>query len=100
MGTRRLKMKESDRGVVMSEELDKFGIKALVSEDKIVISEGKPVEPKSSACSHNDHRIVMALSLLLSVTGGRLTGEQAVNKSFPDFFETIKNLGVEFQYEE
>ena len=37
----------------------------------------------------------MALSLLLSRTGGILEGAQAVRKSFPDFFERIRTLGIE-----
>ena len=34
-GTRRLRMKESDRGVAMAQELKKFGIEVLVEENKI-----------------------------------------------------------------
>ena len=43
---------------------------------------------------HNDHRIVMALSLLLSITGGEIEGCEAVCKSYPDFFKDIKKLGI------
>ena len=38
---------------------------------------------------------VMAMRLLLSRLGGEIEGAEAVNKSYPDFFENIKNLGIE-----
>ena len=39
-------------------------------------------------------RIVMALSVLCARTGGTIEGAEAVNKSFPDFFERLKDLNV------
>ena len=46
---------------------------------------------------HNDHRIVMAMSVILTKTGGVLNGTQAVRKSYPSFFEEIKRLGAEVE---
>ena len=46
-------------------------------------------------CGHNDHRIVMAMSVILSKTGGEIDGAEAVRKSYPGFFEDIKRLGAE-----
>jgi 3-phosphoshikimate 1-carboxyvinyltransferase len=45
---------------------------------------------------HNDHRIVMALSVLASIADGPVVMEgcEAVNKSYPDFFEDLKKTGV------
>jgi 3-phosphoshikimate 1-carboxyvinyltransferase len=47
--------------------------------------------------SHNDHRVAMALSVLLSLTGGELTRAEAVRKSWPDYFEAIRSLGIEVE---
>lgn len=96
-GTKRLKIKESDRGAVMCTELAKFGIESVYEDNRIEIKASKlkaPVEPVSGA---NDHRIVMAFSLLLSLVGGGIEGAQAVRKSFPDFFERISELGIEVE---
>ncbi len=93
-GTARLKIKESDRAAAMKEELSKFGIQTRIYENSVVIKKGEPCAPKETLCGHNDHRIVMALALLLSKTGGSISGAQAVKKSYPDFFEVIKNLGI------
>ena len=43
----------------------------------------------------NDHRIVMAMSVILSKTGGSINGVEAVRKSYPKFFEDIIKLGAE-----
>ena len=94
MGTARLKIKESDRANAMKQELEKFGIKVEVSENDVTIFGGQLVKPKETLCGHNDHRIVMALSLLCSVTGGSISEAESVAKSYPDFFEKIKSLGI------
>lgn len=93
-GTRRLKIKESDRAAAMAEELLKFGVKTEIFENSVRITSSGINAPKKVLDGHNDHRIVMALSLLCSVTGGTVEGAEAVNKSFPDFFERIAELGV------
>lgn len=94
-GTARLKIKESDRGAAMAAELEKLGVFCSVEEDAIRIPGGCLRAPRAPLSGHNDHRVVMALSLLLSRVGGTMTGAQATAKSFPDFFETVKALGLE-----
>jgi 3-phosphoshikimate 1-carboxyvinyltransferase len=41
----------------------------------------------------------MALSLLLSVTGGAIDGAEAVRKSYPDFFTVLQSLGIEVDFD-
>lgn len=96
-GTQRLKIKESDRAQAMREELLKVGVEALVFENSVRVKKSELKAPTEAICSHNDHRIVMAMALLLTKTGGAIEGAQAVEKSFPDFFETIKKLGIEME---
>ncbi len=93
-GTKRLKMKESDRAQVMKEELQKFGADITVNENEVIVKKRKLHEPLEILDGHNDHRIVMSLSVLLSRFGGQIKGAQAVGKSFPDFFEKIASLGI------
>lgn len=95
--TRRLKIKESDRGAVMAEELAKFGIKVDLSENEVYVHKSTPKTPRSVLCGHNDHRIVMALSVLATVTGGVIDGIEAVDKSYPNFFSDLKSLGVKYE---
>lgn len=93
-GTRRLKIKESDRACAMASELKKFGIDVDVLENSVTVHKGKLQEPSETLFGHNDHRIVMALSLLCTLTGGSISDAQAVAKSYPDYFEKIKSLGI------
>ena len=91
-GTHRLKIKESDRANAMKEELEKFGVKVKVEENAVTVFGGKITPPTTPLNSHNDHRIAMSLTVLLSLTGGELTDEECVSKSYPDFFEVIEKL--------
>jgi 3-phosphoshikimate 1-carboxyvinyltransferase len=94
-GTARLRIKESDRATVMAEELKKFGVNVVVKEDQVVVDGGNLSEPLEELYGYNDHRIVMSMAVLATIKGGTISGAQAVNKSFPDFFEKISSLGIE-----
>lgn len=93
VGTRRLKIKESDRAEAMKNELLKFGVNTTIFDDRVIVS-GKLKTPSAELYGHNDHRIVMALSVLAARVGGVIDGAEAVSKSFPDFFDVIKKLNV------
>ena len=94
-GTKRLKIKESDRGAAMAAELAKFGVSVTVYEDSIVVYPISFHAPKEALYGHNDHRIIMALSTLLCFTGGEIEGAEAVRKSLPEYFDLIRSLGAD-----
>ncbi len=98
-GTKRLKIKESDRAAAMKQELAKFGIKVDVNDNDVKVYGGELKAPRETLCGHNDHRIVMALSLLCTLTGGSINDAQSVAKSYPDYFEKIKSLGIVMENE-
>lgn len=93
-GTKRLKIKESDRGEAMKEELLKLSADVTVLDDEIIVNKSTLKAPKAELCSHNDHRIAMALSVLCLSFGGSISGFEAVNKSYPEFLNDIKKLGA------
>ncbi len=94
-GTKRLKIKESDRAQAMKDELHKFGIALDIFENSVVVKNGQLKKPNLPIDSHNDHRIAMALTLLLTVTGGSINGAEAVAKSYPDFYTKICSIGID-----
>ena len=94
-GTRRLKLKESDRAAAMAQELAKFGVAVTVHEDSVVVYPHDLHAPTEILCGHNDHRIVMSLAVLATRFGGIIDGAQAAAKSMPDFFERLSTLGYE-----
>lgn len=93
-GIRRLRIKESDRAAVMAEELSKFGIVCDIEENVMTVRAGELKKPEIPLNGHNDHRIVMSMSVLAAITGGEIEGAQAVNKSWPDFFKETEKLGL------
>ena len=98
-GTRRLKLKESDRAQAMADELSSFGVSVTVQDDSVIVYPVSFHAPQKVLSGHNDHRIVMSLSVLLSLTGGAIDGASAVNKSLPEFFEMLEKLGARIEYE-
>ena len=93
-GTRRLKIKESDRGAAMAEEMAKFGVNLTLEENAIRVPAGSLRTPAQPLSGHNDHRIVMALTAVCLKTGGEITDARAVRKSLPDYWSRIAALGA------
>ena len=94
-GTERLKAKESDRGLAMHEELKKLGGGLIFGNNVITVPKQKLQYSEIPINSHNDHRIVMSMSVILSKIGGLIEGAEAIRKSYPGFFDDIKQLGAE-----
>lgn len=98
--TKRLRIKESDRVGCMKKELSKFGVKMDITDNSVRVYSSKLITPIEPLYGHNDHRIVMALSVLATVTGGVIEGAEAVSKSLPDFFNILKSLGIKVEINE
>ena len=94
LNTKRLAIKESDRAKAMQEELKKFDVEIIVEENMIIIPKSKVAIPKEVLESHDDHRIAMALIPLLTLTGGKISNIEAINKSFPNYLEKLEKLGL------
>ncbi|MDD7384537.1 MAG: 3-phosphoshikimate 1-carboxyvinyltransferase [Actinomycetaceae bacterium] len=93
VGVRRLRVKESDRVSTMLQELSACGVQATESQDAVTIVAG--IHPPSrTLCAHHDHRVAMALALVLTKFGGRLRGFRCVKKSYPGFWQDIAELGI------
>ena len=96
-GTERLKAKESDRGTAMHEELAKLGGGLIFGDNTITVPKQTLTYKGVPLSGHNDHRIVMAMSVILSKIGGVIEGAEAIRKSYPGFFEDIQRLGAEVE---
>lgn len=92
-GVKRLANKESDRGTVIKSELQKIGVLVDLNEDYMLIHGGGAVHP-AVIDSHNDHRIAMAFAIAGTMIQDGLTieGAEAVNKSYPEFWDHLKAL--------
>ena len=90
-----LKYKESDRINDTASELKKIGIKATAKDDKLIIEGGNP---KFAAIDpHNDHRMAMSFALIGLKTGIKIKNPECVAKSFPNYWDKLKQIGVEIK---
>ncbi|MBE7047871.1 MAG: 3-phosphoshikimate 1-carboxyvinyltransferase [Ruminococcaceae bacterium] len=96
-GTDRLKAKESDRGMAMHQELQKLGGGLVFGDNVIKVPKQELKYSDRILDGHNDHRIVMAMSVILSKIGGEIAGIEAVRKSYPGFFDDIYKLGAKVE---
>ena len=96
----RLRIKESDRIAVMQAELAKCGVELVDRGDTVTVLPGRLHAPEAPFDGHNDHRVVMSLAVLATRTGGRITGAEAVCKSYPGFFSGLAALGIRVEQEE
>jgi 3-phosphoshikimate 1-carboxyvinyltransferase len=95
-GVHRLKDKESNRAIALQEELGKLGVVISFQEDMMLIKGGALLTGAATG-GRGDHRIVMACSIAGLAASGDTTimGANAVNKSYPRFFEDLSSLGAQ-----
>ena len=96
-----LRLKECDRIREPLEELAKIGVAARYGEDWIEIT-GRPegYEGGVEADSRGDHRVAQLLAIVGMRCEKGLTIKRAehIAKSYPDFFEDLRRLGVHLDY--
>ncbi|MBN2696703.1 MAG: 3-phosphoshikimate 1-carboxyvinyltransferase, partial [Bacilli bacterium] len=94
----RLKFKESNRLLSTFNTLKELGVKVEIEDDSLLIF-GQESFDGGVFDSYNDHRIVMAVAAA-SVRATRqiiIKNAEAVNKSYPNFFEDFKSLGAKIE---
>jgi len=93
-GVSRLIYKESDRAKTLKEEFGKMHIKIEIKDDLMFITGGQP--QGAHVESHDDHRIAMAIAVAALGAKDRvyIRDSQCVAKSYPGFFDDLRNLGA------
>lgn len=93
----RLRLKESDRLATVTKMLTALGGQVEEGPDWLAIP-GTRFLKGGTVDGANDHRIVMAAAIAATRCTGPVTilGAEAVNKSYPTFWEEYKRLGGEF----
>lgn len=89
----RLRLKESDRLKTVAAMLSSLGSSVEELPDGLVIEGGKPLSG-GRVESFNDHRIAMAAGIASALCPVTVTGAEAVEKSYPMFWEEVKKLTV------
>lgn len=93
-GVSRLQHKESNRAITLQQEFGKMGVEIKLEADKMMIAGGNSLKG-AKVHSHHDHRIAMACAVAALKSNGETVIEEAeaVNKSYPGFYNDLKLLG-------
>ncbi len=94
----RLRLKESDRLSAMHDCLSRLGADVTEEPDGLTIVGGSRLTG-GAVSGYNDHRIVMAMAIASVLCDAPLIieGTEAVNKSYPGFFEDFERMGGEYR---
>ncbi len=97
-GVNRLTHKESNRALTLQEEFGKMGVRITLQDDQMIIEGGSEVKA-ARVHSHHDHRIAMACAVAGLRADGPVIIEdaEAINKSYPDFYDHLKLLSARIE---
>ena len=95
-GVAHARVKETDRIDTTCRELEKLGCKLVEHEDGMSITGGAS---SGVVDSHGDHRLAMAFSLIGLKHDIEITNGEVFDVSFPNFIESMAELGFELELE-
>ncbi len=91
-----VRVKETDRIASPQKELTKMGITTKSTEDTLTIFGGEP--NAATIDTYHDHRMAMAFAVAGSkIAEMKINDPAVVNKSFPEFWEKLKQLGIHME---
>ena len=96
IGVAHARVKETDRIDTTCRELEKLGCKLVEHEDGMSITGGVS---SGVVDSHGDHRLAMAFSLIGLKHDIEITNGEVFDVSFPNFIESMAELGFELELE-
>jgi 3-phosphoshikimate 1-carboxyvinyltransferase len=93
-----LKIKETDRLEALKTELSKLGAKISVTNDSLTLQPSViELDKVISIATYQDHRMAMAFAPLALKTNIIIEDAEVVSKSYPTFWEDLKEVGFEIE---
>lgn len=94
-GLHTLKIKETDRLLALEHELSALGASISVTEKSLHLKRFLGhINTGVTIATYHDHRMAMAFAPLALKTSLKIADAAVVNKSYPDFWEDMKALGM------
>jgi 3-phosphoshikimate 1-carboxyvinyltransferase len=94
-GLHTLKIKETDRLKALKTELTKLGAKIEVTNDRLTLDASSKINSDVKIATYQDHRMAMAFAPLALKTDIIIEDSEVVSKSYPIFWEDLKNIGFQ-----
>lgn len=94
-GLHTLKIKETDRLEALQTELTKLGANISVTNDSLTLVASNEINHNVKIATYNDHRMAMAFAPLALKVPIIIEDAEVVSKSYPDFWEDLKELNFE-----
>ncbi|WP_324025554.1 3-phosphoshikimate 1-carboxyvinyltransferase [Maribacter sp. BPC-D8] len=92
VGLHTLKIKETDRLEALHIELSKLGADISVTDKTLTIVPTSEINADVAIDTYNDHRMAMAFAPLAMKTTLFVNDAEVVSKSYPDFWNDLKQL--------
>ena len=93
-GLHTLKIKETDRLEALKIELTKLGAVVVVTNESLHLKPSIHINENIVINTYQDHRMAMAFAPLALKVPIRINEAEVVSKSYPDFWEDLKKIGV------
>ena len=93
-GLHTLKIKETDRLEALKIELTKLGAVVVVTNESLHLKPSIHINENIAINTYQDHRMAMAFAPLALKVPIRINEAEVVSKSYPDFWEDLKKIGV------
>ena len=92
-GLHTLKIKETDRLLALKTEIEKLDGDVKITEDSLHLSVSKVFKDNIEIETYNDHRMAMAFAPLALKIHLVIKDADVVSKSYPDFWNDLKDVG-------
>ena len=97
-GLHTLKIKETDRLIALQKELQKLGAVIQIDNTSLALAaRNTDIEKEVCIETYEDHRMAMAFASLAIKVPIQIKNPEVVEKSFPEFWEVWKQLGINLQ---
>lgn len=92
-GLHTLKIKETDRLLALKIEMEKLGCNIKITGDSLKLLASETIKDNIEIETYNDHRMAMAFAPLALKVPIIIKDASVVSKSYPDFWNDLKNIG-------
>ena len=94
IGLHTLKIKETDRIIALENEIKKFNVFPMVTNDSIEFNASNAIFKPTKIRTYEDHRMAMAFACLAVMTNLEIENPRVVSKSFPEFWDRFASIGI------